>query len=172
MKPDIKERLLATDDLEAQECPICFDALQSGVIIQQCGHLFCAECINAHLSNAADGGDQDKTCPSCRGRLDKNRLISVTDFYAKFAPEKIEESKKEEEELSQKEASQPNDEWKSSTKIDQLMILLESTRQTHPGEKTIVFSQFVGMLDLIETPLRRSGFNFVRVCFTFDVDLQ
>lgn len=51
--------------------------------------------------------------------------------------------------------------FKTSTKIRKLMEILIETRDKHPGEKTIVFSQFTSMLDLIEEPLRRNGF---RVC--------
>lgn len=41
------------------------------------------------------------------------------------------------------------------------MEILNETRDKNPGEKTIVFSQFTSMLDLIEAPLKRNGF---RVC--------
>lgn len=55
-----------------------------------------------------------------------------------------------------------HDLFKTSTKIRKLMEILNETRDKHPGEKTIVFSQFTSMLDLIEAPLKRNGFNVCR----------
>ncbi|KAI8979895.1 SNF2 family N-terminal domain-containing protein [Pilobolus umbonatus] len=50
----------------------------------------------------------------------------------------------------------------SSTKVNKLMEILENTRRSKPGEKTIVFSQFTSMLDLLEGPLRENKFRFCR----------
>ncbi|KAI8057558.1 SNF2 family N-terminal domain-containing protein [Gilbertella persicaria] len=52
--------------------------------------------------------------------------------------------------------------FKSSTKVNKLIEILKETRENNPGEKTIVFSQFTSMLDLIENPLREHGFHFCR----------
>ena len=49
-----------------------------------------------------------------------------------------------------------------STKIDRLVSILEETRNTCPNDKTIVFSQFLGMLDLAEEAIRERGFMCVR----------
>lgn len=46
-----------------------------------------------------------------------------------------------------------------STKIRQLLTILENET---PDHKVIVFSQFTSMLDLIEPFLRRGGYNFTR----------
>lgn len=52
--------------------------------------------------------------------------------------------------------------FKSSTKIQKLLDILKETRDQNPGEKTIVFSQFTSMLDLVEKPLRADGIKFCR----------
>lgn len=56
----------------------------------------------------------------------------------------------------------PNDLFKTSTKIRKLIDILKHTRENNPGEKTIIFSQFTSMLDLMEHPLRKHGFKFCR----------
>lgn len=56
----------------------------------------------------------------------------------------------------------PNDLFKTSTKIRKLIDILKHTRDNHPGEKTIIFSQFTSMLDLMEQPLKKHGFRFCR----------
>ncbi|RUO96981.1 P-loop containing nucleoside triphosphate hydrolase protein [Jimgerdemannia flammicorona] len=50
----------------------------------------------------------------------------------------------------------------SSTKIAKLLEVLEDTRARFPGQKTIVFSQFTSMLDLLEEPLKTADFKFCR----------
>lgn len=50
----------------------------------------------------------------------------------------------------------------TSAKISKLMEILDETRMTAPTEKTIVFSQFTAMLDLIEEPLKKCGFKYCR----------
>lgn len=52
----------------------------------------------------------------------------------------------------------------SSTKIDALLERLIALRERTEGvEKSIVFSQWTSMLDLLEAPLERAGFSFVRL---------
>jgi SNF2 family DNA or RNA helicase len=105
--------------------------------------------------------DGEKSCPSCRGNLTSQLLFSIDAFYQAFEPSKA-PPKKDKTKNDKKE--QIEEDWISSTKIDKLMEVLMETRRTHPDDKTIVFSQFLGMLDLIEVPLKRNGFGFVRVC--------
>ena len=51
-----------------------------------------------------------------------------------------------------------------STKIDSLLeILAQLRRDTLGTEKSIVFSQWTSMLDLIQDPLKRADFGFVRL---------
>lgn len=52
----------------------------------------------------------------------------------------------------------------SSTKIDALLERLTALRERTEGvEKSIVFSQWTSMLDLLEGPLKQAGFSFVRL---------
>ncbi|ORZ01384.1 SNF2 family N-terminal domain-domain-containing protein [Syncephalastrum racemosum] len=56
----------------------------------------------------------------------------------------------------------PPGDFVTSTKVSQVLRILADTRRRAPGEKTIVFSQFTSMLDLLEDPLRKCGFQYVR----------
>ncbi|RKP08830.1 SNF2 family N-terminal domain-containing protein [Thamnocephalis sphaerospora] len=49
-----------------------------------------------------------------------------------------------------------------SAKVRQMIRELRRTRDQDPAVKTIVFSQFTSMLDLVEKPLRKHGFKYVR----------
>ncbi|RHZ70834.1 hypothetical protein Glove_266g2 [Diversispora epigaea] len=56
----------------------------------------------------------------------------------------------------------------SSTKIDQLLKELAAGQQEEPGTKTIVFSQWTSMLNLIEDLLIDAGYKFSRYDDTMD----
>lgn len=59
-------------------------------------------------------------------------------------------------------SNQGNDLFKTSTKIRKVIEILNETRESNPGEKTIIFSQFTSMLDLMEEPLKKNGFKVCR----------
>ncbi|KAK7612176.1 SNF2 family N-terminal domain-containing protein [Phyllosticta paracitricarpa] len=52
--------------------------------------------------------------------------------------------------------------WVSSSKIDRTMELLREIRQNDASEKTLIFSQFTGLLDLLELPITREDIGYVR----------
>lgn len=54
------------------------------------------------------------------------------------------------------------DDWETSGKIEKVMEILQATRDRDDGEKTIVFSQFTSLLDLLEVPIFRKGWDYKR----------
>lgn len=58
-------------------------------------------------------------------------------------------------------------EWESSSKIDITMEILRGVQngkdqQTQQSEKTIIFSQFTSLLDLLEVPIAKEGWGYRR----------
>lgn len=54
------------------------------------------------------------------------------------------------------------DDWETSGKIEKVMEILQATRDRNEGEKTIIFSQFTSLLDLLEVPVFRKGWDYKR----------
>lgn len=57
--------------------------------------------------------------------------------------------------------------WQTSAKVDKVMEILRDLRTqkvegTEESEKTIVFSQFTSLLDLLELPINQEGWNYRR----------
>ncbi|KAH0542151.1 hypothetical protein FGG08_003451 [Glutinoglossum americanum] len=52
--------------------------------------------------------------------------------------------------------------WESSAKVDKCCEILEDIQSKGAGEKTIVFSQFTSLLDLLEVPISRAGRKYER----------
>jgi len=53
-------------------------------------------------------------------------------------------------------------EWITSAKIEKTMEILRAVRDNDIKEKTIIFSQFTSLLDLLEVPMDDEGWNFRR----------
>ena len=52
--------------------------------------------------------------------------------------------------------------WETSGKIEKVMELLQATEDRREGEKTIIFSQFTSLLDLLEIPINRKDWAYRR----------
>ncbi|MCJ1339535.1 hypothetical protein MMC09_004825 [Bachmanniomyces sp. S44760] len=52
--------------------------------------------------------------------------------------------------------------WESSAKISKTMEILEAVQNRKEGEKTIIFSQFTSLLDLLEIPIVRNDWGYRR----------
>ncbi|KAI9345683.1 SNF2 family N-terminal domain-containing protein [Obelidium mucronatum] len=188
LSDEIQQRLLKMNLKTGYECPICFDAITDGKIIPDCGHVYCSDCLLDHVAAVGvNGGNEEKVCPQCRGEIHVNQLISVDLFLKsakkanlleaneKLGNEQVAMSKKASGKLpihlSQQQPAVDDDGyeidemdggWISSTKIDQMMKVLLAIRRDTPNDKTIVFTQFRGMMDLCQTPLFEKNIGYVR----------
>lgn len=128
-------------------CNICDEPAEDAVR-SRCHHEFCRACVKDFMDTCeASGTDAD--CPRCH-------IALSIDF---------EQPELEQDEDSIKKTSIINrikmENWTSSTKIEMLVYDLYKLRSKKQTLKSIVFSQFTSMLQLIEWRLRRAGFNTV-----------
>ncbi|KAJ4302650.1 DNA repair protein rad16 [Kalmusia sp. IMI 367209] len=128
-------------------CNICDEPAEDAVR-SRCHHEFCRACVKDFMDTCeASGTDAD--CPRCH-------IALSIDF---------EQPELEQDEESVKKTSIINrikmENWTSSTKIEMLVYDLYKLRSKKQTLKSIVFSQFTSMLQLIEWRLRRAGFNTV-----------
>ncbi|CAO2649286.1 Nn.00g066710.m01.CDS01 [Neocucurbitaria sp. VM-36] len=128
-------------------CNICDEPAEDAVR-SHCRHEFCRACIKDFMDTCeASGTEAD--CPRCH-------IALSIDF---------EQPELEQDEDSVKKTSIINrikmENWTSSTKIEMLVYDLYKLRSKKQTLKSIVFSQFTSMLQLIEWRLRRAGFNTV-----------
>lgn len=144
--PDLILKKHAQGGQNVLVCCIC-DETAEEPIRSRCHHEFCRECAKNYVKTL--GEDASPDCPRCHIPL-------AIDF---------DQPDIEQDEDHVKKSSIINrikmEDWTSSTKIEMLvydLYKLRSRKQTH---KSIVFSQFTSMLQLVEWRLRRAGFNTV-----------
>ncbi|CAG8523822.1 7110_t:CDS:10 [Acaulospora morrowiae] len=135
---------------------------------------------------------EDRKCPLCRSPIKESDLIGVNAFtqlsQQKNSPDEEEvelptlsellsqntnpsdDGEDSEEPISNGNAfaSASEGTFVPSTKINRLMHELALGQEEDPGCKTIVFSQWTSMLDLIEEPISKAGYKFCRYDGTMD----
>lgn len=127
-------------------CTIC-DEPAEDAIQSRCRHDFCRRCVTDYIESF-DSKDTAE-CPRC------HIALSID----------LEQPTKEQEAESIKKTSIINrismENWTSSTKIETLLYELYKQRSKSHTPKSIIFSQFTSMLQLVEWRLRHAGFNTV-----------
>ncbi|KAJ5218271.1 DNA repair protein RAD16 [Penicillium cinerascens] len=127
-------------------CRVC-DEPAEDAIRSRCHHEFCRKCAKDYIQSFEDGTTVD--CPQCHIPLSID----------------LEQPTIEQSEESVKKNSIINrifmEDWTSSTKIETLLYELYLQRTKSHTPKSIIFSQFTSMLQLVEWRLRHAGFNTV-----------
>lgn len=143
--PDLILKKHAAGGQNVLVCSIC-DETAEEPIRSRCHHDFCRKCAKDYVRSFED---ETPDCSRCH--------ISLAIDFDQPDIEQDEDNVKRSSIINRIKM----EDWTSSTKIEMLvydLYKLRSQKQTH---KSIVFSQFTSMLQLVEWRLRRAGFNTV-----------
>ncbi|KXN73809.1 hypothetical protein CONCODRAFT_3219 [Conidiobolus coronatus NRRL 28638] len=145
-------------------CSICHDEAEDA-IMAKCKHIFCREDIRQYIETSIE---RIPKCPACFAAITID-LAQPTINQQSEEKQLIEGEKY----LNKKESGQDfrtsivnridMSTWRSSTKIEALVEELHKLRSQNHSIKSIVFSQFVNFLDLINWRLHRAGFACCRL---------
>ncbi|KAI1391468.1 SNF2 family N-terminal domain-containing protein [Hypoxylon trugodes] len=124
-------------------CCICDEPAEEA-IRSKCKHDFCRSCAKSYVDS-----QKSPDCPQCHIPLSID----------------LEQPEIEQDEVLVKKSSIINrikmENWTSSSKIELLVHELHRMRSDNASQKSIIFSQFTTMLQLIEWRLRRAGITTV-----------
>ncbi|KAL1836915.1 hypothetical protein VTJ49DRAFT_4506 [Mycothermus thermophilus] len=124
-------------------CNIC-DEPAEDAIRSRCKHDFCRTCVKSYINSTTS-----PNCPQCHIPLSID----------------LEQPEIVQDEAQVKKSSIINrikmENWTSSSKIELLVHELHKLRSDNASHKSIIFSQFTTMLQLIEWRLRRAGITTV-----------
>ncbi|KAJ5816925.1 Zinc finger RING-type [Penicillium robsamsonii] len=128
-------------------CCVC-DEPAEDAIRSQCRHEFCRQCAKDYIQSFQDDS-KHVDCPHCHIALSIDLEQPTLTEY--------EESVKKNSIINRISMES----WTSSTKIEMLLYELFKERSKSHTPKSIIFSQFTSMLQLVEWRLRHAGFNTV-----------
>jgi DNA repair protein RAD16 len=141
--PDLILKKNAEGGQNVLVCCIC-DEPAEDTIRSRCKHDFCRACVGSYVRST-----DEPDCPRCH--------IALTID--------LEQPEIEQDETLMKKSSIINrikmENWTSSSKIELLVHELHKLRSDNSSHKSIIFSQFTTMLQLIEWRLRRAGITTV-----------
>ncbi|KAJ3367884.1 DNA helicase rad5 [Allomyces arbusculus] len=167
------------DQADQNECPLCLDPVTQPTLFP-CFHAFCHNCIIDYLAKLAQRGELS-ACPVCRRSVTEDELMHVV-YKTETAPTGALSALSSEGSFASwasSSASPPPPATPSaalvshaakqmakartpSTKLVALLAYLRAEVVPHAA-KCVVFSQFVGMLDLVEDLLRSEGIGCARL---------
>ncbi|KAG2246799.1 hypothetical protein Bca52824_086427 [Brassica carinata] len=132
-------------------CNICNDPPEHPVVTL-CGHVFCYQCISEHIS-----GDEN-ICPvrSCREYLGRDVVFSESALRNCVANDLGYSSSSQDKSFFQKSEF-------TSSKIKAVLDILSRSHEGDNFTITLVFSQWNGMLDLVELCFEENGIEFRRL---------
>ncbi|KAK7910822.1 DNA repair protein RAD16 [Apiospora marii] len=141
--PDLILKKSSEGGQNVLECCICDEPAEEA-IRSRCKHDFCRSCAKSYVNY------QDQpSCPKCHIPLSID----------------LEQPEIEQDEALVKKSSIINrikmENWTSSSKIELLVHEIHRMRKDNGTHKSIIFSQFTTMLQLIEWRLRRAGITTV-----------
>ena len=165
------------------ECPICLDRPKiESAVLTPCGHIFCRRCLVGAIRSQSPpketnpktehgSTDLDSTCPTCQEKFLSKRIIGLSDL--------MEELKNEEvlpQEQSQKERSIRDNPFviarqilnnavsgTESSKMRAIMDELTEIWKLDPGSKVLMFSHYLGFLDLLGAQFKAKGIPYFRL---------
>jgi DNA repair protein RAD5 len=127
------------------ECPICLDELNGTGILLPCLHRTCKDCILDIIESKESKGEKPE-CPVCRCEIRESDLLQITTQTT------LDNS---ESRIVFKPLG-----YVMSTKVHAMLSILKSNCI---GHKTIIYSQWSTMLNLLESVLQDNGIKFVRL---------
>ncbi|KAJ2076512.1 DNA repair protein rad16 [Coemansia sp. RSA 988] len=150
-------------------CSLCNEEAEDP-ILAKCRHVFCRVDAQMYVNGAPDS--DTLRCPVCFAQFEID--LTQTEMTK---PKASRSSGGGGTTLVETMMSTPNTteyrrsiinridmaHWKSSTKIEALVEELSRHRQGNANIKSIIFSQFVNFLDLIQWRLNRAGFSVCRL---------
>lgn len=165
-----------TSGSQLEECAICLDPINiHKSVVTPCFHIFCKECLvdvlkasNKQSKLSCPNGP----CPVCTEEIDSSKILCINEFHdgkvqTSYLLDPVKPPKEvieiDEEDEAARQVLETAISGSSSSKINAIMTELDNIWQQDPGSKVLIFSQFLGFLDLMEQSFSKSRIPFSRL---------
>ncbi|CAH9081361.1 unnamed protein product [Cuscuta epithymum] len=156
--------LLSCLEVSLAICGICSDPPEDAVV-SICGHVFCNQCICEHLTVDAT----HCPAPNCKAHLNVSSVFSKSILTVALSnlPHSVNNPTHETSDVSSSGCSYDSSKIKAALGV--LQSLPKSRSGKLGGEKALVFSQWTGMLDLLEACLKKTSIQYRRLDGTMSI---
>ncbi|KAI5962712.1 hypothetical protein KGF57_001446 [Candida theae] len=174
----IKENVQSLSSSEST-CSFCYDVeeLSNFAVLGECGHLVCLSCLETFFDeravDTADSSGRVATCIDCnttvkhantfeynmfeRLHIAGNTIANVEGYYKDRQGSNSMSNVAIIRELTTRDQG-----FEPSAKIEKAIELISDIQESNPGQKIIVFSQFVTLFDLMKLVLDYQRIPYLR----------
>ncbi|KAI0068064.1 hypothetical protein BV25DRAFT_1793364 [Artomyces pyxidatus] len=150
-------------DENLNECPICFDVMQTPMMFPRCMHKCCKDCAVSYLEACAFKDEEGK-CPTCsQGPVNEGDLLEV------IQPRTRGDGTASNSQSALPQVTLRRNDFATSTKLNALVENLRRLQDQDPCFRAVVFSQFTSFMDLIQVVLEREHLAWYRFDGSMDV---
>jgi len=157
---------LSKDREEEDECAVCLQELDLAEkrVLRACGHCFCSECLVRILETASEG-ERAAVCPLCRQAFKKHDIFSEAETAAASNSSGNAQETQELQEQSHDEESPETllRDLPMPSKVAAMLADFHAARAEDPSVKAVLFSHFVGCLDVVERALGAEDISYSRL---------
>lgn len=170
-----------------EECPICLENCKiTEAVVTPCGHTFCRSCLVGHLREKAFSNEAkpkthfscpDGPCPSCNYTIEAGRIVAfrpgsdgkLTSSYltsmkaSSTVKPHVRETQEGNSHVVARQILENAIQGSESSKMTAILKELNNVWELDPQSKVLIFSQYLGFLDLLEIQLRAKNIAYLRM---------
>jgi DNA repair protein RAD5 len=138
------------------ECAICLESLKiDDLAITSCSHVFCRSCLGGILEKS---GEKSISCPMCTTTISEQTIISSKQKHGTFNERPMYNCQlNTKDNVDAKDILRSALEGKCSSKMAAIFSEIDDIWLKDPGSKILIFSQYLGMFDLLQNELSKRG---------------
>ena len=166
------------------ECPICLDHPRiEDAVCTPCGHIFCRHCLvgairsqsptidtNEKAKRTGSSQGIDSICPTCQEKFHSKKVIGLSDSLEEFNIDNMSESQSHPERgvrdnpvVIARQILNNAVSGTESSKMKAIMNELHEIWKMDPGSKVLMFSHYLGFLDLLGAQFKANGIPYFRL---------
>ena len=164
-----------------EECAICLDApAVEDAVLTPCAHIFCRDCLVGFMRKRQENATAsiscpDGPCPNCNKEVKAKRIIALTRthdgtitsrFLTKSStskPSRMQSTQEGNQGAMARQILENAIQGTESSKMKAIVAELHKVWEVDPGSKALLFSHYLGFLDLLELRFRRDGIPYFRL---------
>jgi DNA repair protein RAD5 len=185
----LNEAVQSKSSLLKEECSICLDPINiHDSVVTPCFHIFCKECLVGVLQQqklkqqgASQEADSSKPsasmlrlpngpCPVCNEAIQSSKILRLSESDGDIQTSYLLDSMEPKQPATIKEGDgvarqtlETAVRGSTSSKLTAILQELDNVWKEEPGSKVLIFSQFLGFLDLMEESFKTNQIPFSRL---------
>jgi len=179
----LNEAVKSKTSVLKEECSICLEPINiHESVVTPCFHIFCRDCLVGVLRKTKAPQDSASSkalamlrlpngpCPVCNEEIETSKILRLSESGGHIHTSYLLTSMVQPTLVANREGDgtarqtlETAVRGSSSSKLTAILQELEKVWEEEPGSKVLIFSQFLGFLDLVEESFKKDGIPYARL---------